>query len=508
VRLFFSRKEFKKIFNQNPMESLKKFLTLTALVCLASSILIVKGITSFAASLGDVVINEVAWAGTSDDSNDEWIELYNPTSQEVDLSGWFIEDDVTTKYTIASGKIAAHGYFLIEDKEDAVKNLTANAVIGLSLANAGDSLVLKDSAGVTIDSANISGGAWYAGNATDKATMERIDPLVKVDSAANWATAVSSNGATGINGGSILGTPGGANSAYAGHGPEVTLSSATANVGENVTVSIDAKDTVDLYGYGFEVNYDPTVLSYVSATESSFLKSDGKETSFSVALQNGTEGTVIIGDARLVNPPTGVDGSGKLLDLVFKVNNTTLKTTDISFGASSFLADTTGDMTTKLTGSTISIGSSVSLNITNLKIAAGQERYSLGLTWDAISGATYIVKKKGVNGVYDILKEGSDNFHVDNTKIVVGVEYSYQVFAVKDGITGQAFSISGTETRGLKGDSDRSDRVDGKDIEKLARSFGSESADEEYDALKDFNYDGIIDGADLIVIGANFGLKY
>lgn len=490
------------------MESLKKFLTLTALVCLASSILIVKGVTSFAATLGDIVINEVAWAGTSDDSNDEWIELYNPTSQEVDLSGWFIEDDVTTKYTIPSGKIAPHGYFLIEDTEDSVKNLTANAVIGLSLANAGDSLVLKDSAGVVVDSANISGGAWYAGNATSKATMERLDPLVKVDSAVNFGTAALGNGATGRNGGSILGTPGGANSVYAGHGPEVAMAGVTASIGENVTVSINAKDTVDLYGYGFEINYDPNVLSYISAGESSFLKADGKETSFSTALQNGVEGTVIIGDARLANPPTGVDGSGKLLDLVFKVKNTTLTTTDISFGGSSFLADTLGDMTTKFTGSTLNIGSSVSLNITNLKIVAGQERYSLGLTWDAVSGATYTVKKKGVNGTYTIIKEGSDNFYVDNTKIVVGVEYSYQVFAVKDGITGQAFTISGTETRGLKGDSDRSDRIDGKDIEKLARSFGSESADEEYDALKDFNYDGIIDGADLIIIGANFGLKY
>ncbi len=489
------------------MESLKKFLTLTALLCLASSILIVKGITSFAATLGDVVINEVAWAGTSDDSNDEWIELYNPTSQEVDLSGWFIEDDVTTKYIIHSGKIAAHGYFLVEDNEDSIKNLTAGAVTGVSLANAGDALILKDPAGNIVDSANISGGAWYAGNATSKATMERIDPLVKVDSAANWATAVSSNGSIGRNGGSILGTPGSANSAYSGHGPEVSISGKNANIGENLTVSLDAKDAVDLYGYGFEINYDSAVLSYVAATESSFLKSDGKETSFSAALQNGVEGTLIVGDARLVNPPTGIDGSGKLLDLTFKVKNTAVKMTDLSFGASSFLADTLGDMTTKFTGTTINIGSSISLNIANLKISAGQERYSLGLTWDTIAGATYVVKKKDVTGAYKILKEGSDNFYIDNSKIVTGIEYSYQVFAIKDGITSQAFTISGTETRGLKGDSDRSDRIDGKDIEKLARSFGSEYADEEYDALKDFNYDGIIDGADLIIIGANFGLK-
>ena len=33
--------------------------------------------------------------------------------------------------------------FLIEDNENAISNVAANAVINLSLANAGDSLVLK-----------------------------------------------------------------------------------------------------------------------------------------------------------------------------------------------------------------------------------------------------------------------------------------------------------------------------------------------------------------------------
>ncbi|MCJ7511903.1 MAG: lamin tail domain-containing protein, partial [Anaerolineales bacterium] len=37
---------------------------------------------------GAVWINEVAWAGTLASSSDEWIELYNPGSEAIDLSGW------------------------------------------------------------------------------------------------------------------------------------------------------------------------------------------------------------------------------------------------------------------------------------------------------------------------------------------------------------------------------------------------------------------------------------
>ena len=42
---------------------------------------------SYDAGNGDIVINEVSWAGSADSSNDELIELYNGTGVEVDLSG-------------------------------------------------------------------------------------------------------------------------------------------------------------------------------------------------------------------------------------------------------------------------------------------------------------------------------------------------------------------------------------------------------------------------------------
>ena len=141
---------------------------------------------AYASAPGSVVINEVAWAGSGDSSTDEWIELYNNLNQSVDLTNWTINDDNgSSLYTISSGTIPAHGYFLIEDHETAVSTVMADALIDLSLANTGDSLELFDQGGQSMDVVNSGGGAWAAGSSVSKATMERVDAAVSGDLAAN-----------------------------------------------------------------------------------------------------------------------------------------------------------------------------------------------------------------------------------------------------------------------------------------------------------------------------------
>lgn len=475
--------------------------------------------TVFAADLGDVVINEVAWAGSGDNSNDEWIELYNTTNQAVDLSGWVIEDDGSPSYKITSGTIAPHGYFLIEDNENAVSNVTADAVINLSLANAGDGLVLKNVDGVSVDKVNGGGGAWYSGDGSSKATMERIDPDVTSDSAGNFASAINGNGGKASGNGDILGTPRGANSNYAGGGAEVYFDPADATVsdGDTVTVSAYVDGATDLYAYGFEVNYPADLVNFLSAKESTFLKSDGASTAFNAALKDGDEGSLIIGNARLVNPAKGLDGSGKLLDLTFKIVGDEGSGGEIVFGSGSFLSDSQGNVPVKFTGAELNVGGGVTAaKISNLKIALGDGRYSFKLSWtgDSNTADSYVVKRKTADGNFVVIGETNGLNFVDDDKVskggklVPGIVYQYQVIPVKNNVPGEVADISFIETRGLVGDNDRSDRVDGKDIENLARAYGSGYGDEEYNALADTNFDGIIDGKDLIDIGVNFGLSY
>jgi predicted extracellular nuclease len=62
-----------------------------------------------------IVINEVAWGGTAAGANDEWLELYNPGPDSIDLANWTLAgnaDGQALNITL-SGVITAGGYFLL-----------------------------------------------------------------------------------------------------------------------------------------------------------------------------------------------------------------------------------------------------------------------------------------------------------------------------------------------------------------------------------------------------------
>lgn len=475
-----------------------------------------------AASPGSVVINEIAWAGTEDNSNDEWIELYNTTDQIVDLTGWTINDDSGSSIYALSGSIAAHGYYLAEDREEAVNPNTANAVINVSLANTGDSLVLYDAASVLIDAVNSSGGAWFFGNATTKATMERKDPLLSGDLPGNWATYAGSGGpATGALGSLIMGTPGALNSVST---PPATtqkvtleLSSAAPQVGGVLNVTAKASDVSNLFNYGFEIVYDPAVLSFVSAAKGSFLsESEQVETSFNAGLEDAVAGKLLVAEARLLSNKTGVSGSGTLFTMQFNVTGFAGAPSSFSFGTGSFAADTTGDLTVQFNGASFTPQNAQADPVTNLQAAAGTARYTIKLTWTAPAGGAdkYKIFRKDAHGAWKSLGEVTAVEFIDSDavtgggKIIPLSDYGYEVKSVKGTVESAAVEVLGKETRGLKGDNNRTDRVDGRDLEKLARQFALTDADSGFDALADTTYDGQVNGSDLIDLGMNFAKVY
>ena len=164
-----------------------------------------------------VVINEVNWAGSTTSSSDEWVELKNQTSSDINLSGWTLENagprrsGLKTSLKIPDDEIKsvvlANGYYLIsryapgDNTEALVKtNLTIEPdwrtqgePVYLSLSNSGNGdLILRDKDGIVIDQAG--GDIWLAGDETSRYSMERNDSpgdgLVKE----NWHTAqVSAN---------------------------------------------------------------------------------------------------------------------------------------------------------------------------------------------------------------------------------------------------------------------------------------------------------------------------
>lgn len=473
-----------------------------------------------AASPGQVVLNEIAWAGSADSSTDEWIELYNNSNQSVDLTNWHIVDDNgASDYKILSGSIAPHGYFLIEDHESAISTVTADAIIDLSLANAGDSLQLFDGSGQLIDTVNASGGAWYAGSSSTYATMERIDASSAVDAAGNWA-ASNGSGALASGGGAIKGTPKALNSQASGGGPQTTpavalnASNTTVHPGEVLSLTASVQDAQDLLVYGFEMTYDSEVLHYKSALERSFLSENGSvATTFQSGLQNSQEGTLLVAGARTVQPQSGVNGTGDLFELQFDVVGTGTVTVD--FLPDSFLASTAGDIPSQFDDLTLTVSQQQADPVTNLVAAVGAQRYSIQLSWNPVTGADkYFVYRKDAHGQMKLLGETTQTTFTDGDGVSNGgfivpeLHYMYAVSAVKGTTESVLTETVGQETRGLKGDNNRSDRVDGRDLEALAKQFAKEDTAADFAPLVDTTYDGRIDGSDLIDFGLNFARTY
>ncbi|HUM26565.1 MAG TPA: lamin tail domain-containing protein [Anaerolineales bacterium] len=161
-----------------------------------------------------VVISEVAWAGTSASSTAEWLELYNPGTVEIDITGWKLKDG--SGEVLLSGKIAPGAFFILADNSGVFsagsEPVTVNQIdSGLGLTNDGEILQLVDLLGNVIDTANKDGGSWPAGDSDVFASMERI--VTEVDGDTAWYTnqGVERYGYD-ANNNPIWGTPGKANS--------------------------------------------------------------------------------------------------------------------------------------------------------------------------------------------------------------------------------------------------------------------------------------------------------
>ncbi|HEX2696512.1 MAG TPA: lamin tail domain-containing protein, partial [Anaerolineales bacterium] len=175
-------------------------------------------------SYHSLIINEVGWMGTSSSTtSDEWVELYNPTSCTIDLSGgngWHLVGSNSVyssgRFTIAlTGIIAPGGYFLLMAKGGTFQNPPAPTQVSssLSLPDSYQSLRLTSPASSQIDTANYSGGySWPAGKSyPNYQSMERRG--LADDSPTAWVTFAGprANIYLDRNGRQVFGTPGGPN---------------------------------------------------------------------------------------------------------------------------------------------------------------------------------------------------------------------------------------------------------------------------------------------------------
>lgn len=164
-----------------------------------------------------IIINEVAWMGTLSDANHEWIELYNPGTSDVNITGWRLQAADGTPDILLSGIIQAGGYFLLERNQLAT-SVSADQIYTGALGNGppGETLQLFNNSSPTpilIDTVNYpDGNPWPRGDNTTKCTMERIGPLL--DEFASWVTSPPNTIAQDNSGNNICGSPRSQNSQF------------------------------------------------------------------------------------------------------------------------------------------------------------------------------------------------------------------------------------------------------------------------------------------------------
>ena len=118
-------------------------------------------LTGTMAEEGDVLINEVEYnpPQSGPDADFEWMELYNPTDNTIELGGWTVSDnlgcDPVPSLTLLDGGFAViattEGFYTNFPDFDGTIVFLQDSRIGNGLNNEGDCLILKDSMGNVID---------------------------------------------------------------------------------------------------------------------------------------------------------------------------------------------------------------------------------------------------------------------------------------------------------------------------------------------------------------------
>lgn len=150
-----------------------------------------------------LVINEIMYdPKATDDSDGEYIELYNKSSEVVNLDGWTIEED-SAKPVALTGTIEPGGYFLLLRNMDSSFNcgLVGNMKFSFTLANTkSETVILKNGEKI------ISVVPYLEGdfpNCDPGHSLQLLYPTKRTNIGSNWDCAIKTYGTCGD-----FGTPG------------------------------------------------------------------------------------------------------------------------------------------------------------------------------------------------------------------------------------------------------------------------------------------------------------
>lgn len=194
---------------------------------------------------GDLMISEFLPNPDGTDTGKEWFEVYNSSSEDIDVAGWTLSDDGSDSITLGNGVdpviVPAGSYFVFAQSSDVAVNGGIDNVgyaygtSGFTLGNSGDEIVLS-LGGTEIDRVNYTGSWPYASGQTASADPRVLhgNPVAN-DNVAFWTASVDAYGDA-----TNLGTPGAA-------GPQATPTGTPFSVSDATVTTVSPQTEYDAF---------------------------------------------------------------------------------------------------------------------------------------------------------------------------------------------------------------------------------------------------------------------
>ncbi|MGK0185292.1 MAG: hypothetical protein ACI9R3_001068 [Verrucomicrobiales bacterium] len=137
-----------------------------------------------------IVINEIHPDEADKTLRGEFIELHNPTSEEVTLEGWFFAEGID--FTFPAGtQLPSGGYLVVAENPAVIADLyPGQTALGPwlgSLKNGGESIVLRDASGNKVDEVTYGlGFPWPTTGEEPSPSIELIHPALDNDLGGSW----------------------------------------------------------------------------------------------------------------------------------------------------------------------------------------------------------------------------------------------------------------------------------------------------------------------------------
>ncbi len=147
---------------------------------------------------GDIIINEINYHSAEDFDPEDWVELYNPGTENLDISGWEFKDENDEHiFIIPDNTILSANEYLVLCNDMAafttffpnVTNFIGDFEFGLS--GGGEPIRLFDAEGTLVDSVDYDDeDGWPTLPDGNGNTLELIDPSLDNTLPENWQSSV------------------------------------------------------------------------------------------------------------------------------------------------------------------------------------------------------------------------------------------------------------------------------------------------------------------------------